>query len=198
MCTSLLRHGARIRPYRARIEKVSNTAPKGQKRAFERVALTCSDLRVYGAGLGWYTAPARIGGIHVFSRGLPLTDWRTTRCVDLADSVNCPFWALFRRLDLRLGRSAQALVSAQFTARPRGVSGPNDDFGRRDIVGRAPRYRHVRTGGLRVTISSSAKWSPEGPKERLILAPLAPFAAPQRRSEGLSEDLRTPARARFG
>ena len=71
MCTSLLHHGSRIRPYRARIEKVSNTAPKGQKRAFELDALTCSDLRVYGAGLGWYTALARIVGIQVFPEICP-------------------------------------------------------------------------------------------------------------------------------
>ncbi len=71
MCTSLLHHGARVRPYRARIEKVSNVAPKGQERAFERGALTCSNLRVYGAGLGRYTALARIGGMQVFPEICP-------------------------------------------------------------------------------------------------------------------------------
>ena len=49
MCTSLLHHGARVRPYRAKTEKVANIASKGQKRAFEPGALTCSDLGVYGA-----------------------------------------------------------------------------------------------------------------------------------------------------
>ena len=71
MCTSLLYHGSRVRPYRAKTEKVANIASKGQKRAFEPGALTCSDLGVYGAGLGWCTVPARIGGIHVFPEICP-------------------------------------------------------------------------------------------------------------------------------
>ena len=93
-----------------------------------------------------------------FSRNLPLSGCRTTRCVDLADSVNCPFLALFRRLDLRFRRPAQTLASAQFTARPWAASARNHEFGRRDIVWRAPRYRAARMGGLGITISSRAKW----------------------------------------
>ena len=106
-------------------------------------------------------------GYPPFLRDFFLNDCRPTRYVDSADSVNCPFWALFARLDLRLGRPAQALVCARSTAPARAVGGRSDEFGRRDVGWRVPRNRPARMGGSRITISSRAKSCPAGPKERL-------------------------------